>query len=608
MVGTVTRRQRDRFNVGPVSFRTHAADVRYLKWAETELLRRIFVTARNREWEEVPPSNWSCSASQDRESLVLRLAATHTGSGVDVAWRGLFSVDIPERSFSFSFTGTALRDMEVCRLGVVVLHPMQTLIGGTVETSGPTGRRLLHVMEQIHPQPIVNGSPAAITEPFEMLVTESRVGDSLRFKFSGDLFEMEDQRNWCDASFKSYCTPLSLGFPRRLSTGDDITQRVDVIATLGKDHSDKPAADDFVSFQPDASGRRLPRLGMCVDLDAAANSHWRRSQVFTHLRVDLPTTASIDDLETAERLLTTGQMLELGLALEAEEVPADLLAAIGGSDALGRILLLQNGQGLIHSMAGKRVVNALGRRGCRTPILTAIDDQFVELNRSIPLSIAGSGLALLACPTIHSADVLTATENVPALRYVIQTARFLYPGLEVVVSPLTLSIASVPVESERDDAALAWFVASYETLAASEVTSVTIASDLLPFGKGQAPQVAAWSYVLEALARAQDGIPLTTSVTAGSSVHIVGWEEASTGDVEFLAGNLADDPRQLQVTAPSSEPLTARIIWDPMGDGIAPVRARALSVPGYGVLHGRFSQNGRSPCDYDIQSDKEHDV
>ena len=30
---------------------------------------------------------------------------------------------------------------------------------------------------------------------------------------TGDVFEMEDQRNWTDASFKTYCTPLRQPFP-----------------------------------------------------------------------------------------------------------------------------------------------------------------------------------------------------------------------------------------------------------------------------------------------------------------------------------------------------------------------------------------------------------
>ena len=34
--------------------------------------------------------------------------------------------------------------------------------------------------------------------------------------FNGETFEMEDQRNWTDASFKTYCTPLSLPYPIKI--------------------------------------------------------------------------------------------------------------------------------------------------------------------------------------------------------------------------------------------------------------------------------------------------------------------------------------------------------------------------------------------------------
>ena len=44
------------------------------------------------------------------------------------------------------------------------------------------------------------------------------------FNFEGDFFEMEDQRNWTDASFKTYCTPLSLGFPHQARAGSRIAQ------------------------------------------------------------------------------------------------------------------------------------------------------------------------------------------------------------------------------------------------------------------------------------------------------------------------------------------------------------------------------------------------
>ncbi len=577
------------FNVGPVSFRTDAADIRYVTWAQTELVRRIFITARDRDWQEVPPSSWSWSASHEAESLSLRFAARHTGNGIDFCWRGWFSIDVPARSLSFSFTGTALSDMEICRLGLVVLHPLEALVGGTVETSGPSGKGLHDINEQIHPQPILGGYPGAITAPFKTLNIQSRVGDTFQFDFTGDLFELEDQRNWCDASFKSYCTPLSFGSPRLVDAGDRIAHRVDVLASLTPNRSTEPAHGDSVSFQPVAAGRRLPDLGVCIDPSAVASTHWERSSAFTHIRIDLASTASSEDLTRAERLLLTGERLELGLAVTAEEIPAELLTAIGVTSAPIRILLLQKGQALIDPVLGKRATDELRSHGCDAAIFTAIDDHFVELNRSIPRPITGTGIALLASPSVHSSDVLTAAENVPALRCVIQTARILHPGLEVVVSPLAPSIASVPTDEAWQNAALAWFVASYDTLTTSDVTSVTVARELLPRRRGQDPLAAAWSEVLEALARARDGILLTASVTAGSPLHVLGWQN-SAGAVEFLAVNLADKARKLRVVEPPSGLLsTGHVIWGVIGDGEEPALRSALTVPGYGVLQGSFS-------------------
>ena len=44
----------------------------------------------------------------------------------------------------------------------------------------------------------------------------------------GDTFEMEDHRNWTDANFKTYCTPLAKPYPVRVESGTTIQQTVTV--------------------------------------------------------------------------------------------------------------------------------------------------------------------------------------------------------------------------------------------------------------------------------------------------------------------------------------------------------------------------------------------
>ncbi len=57
--------------------------------------------------------------------------------------------------------------------------------------------------------------------------------------FAGDVFEMEDQRNWTDASYKTYVRPLARPWPYRLAAGETITQSVTV--TLVADAQAAPA-------------------------------------------------------------------------------------------------------------------------------------------------------------------------------------------------------------------------------------------------------------------------------------------------------------------------------------------------------------------------------
>ena len=42
--------------------------------------------------------------------------------------------------------------------------------------------------------------------------------------FVGEVFEIEDQRNWTDASYKTYCRPLARPFPYRIEPGETVEQ------------------------------------------------------------------------------------------------------------------------------------------------------------------------------------------------------------------------------------------------------------------------------------------------------------------------------------------------------------------------------------------------
>ena len=60
-----------------------------------------------------------------------------------------------------------------------------------------------------------------------------RAGRRSTIAMEGEVFEMEDQRNWTDASFKTYCRPLARPRPYRLAAGETVRQRIVVTLTRG---------------------------------------------------------------------------------------------------------------------------------------------------------------------------------------------------------------------------------------------------------------------------------------------------------------------------------------------------------------------------------------
>jgi len=112
----------------------------------------------------------------------------------------------------------ATRDVVVNRAGFVVLHPLDGVVGEGLRVRYPDGRS-----EMVHfPVLISPGQPV-----MDITSLGHRVGSvSVSMEFEGEIFEMEDQRNWSDASFKTYCRPLALPRPYQLAAKDTVRQRI----------------------------------------------------------------------------------------------------------------------------------------------------------------------------------------------------------------------------------------------------------------------------------------------------------------------------------------------------------------------------------------------
>ncbi len=80
----------------------------------------------------------------------------------------------------------------------------------------------------------------------------------------GDAFEMEDQRNWADASFKTYVRPLSKPRPYVIAKGADDRQRI-TVSVEGKPSTPDVSGQDTASLSLGAPVGRMPDIALFVD-------------------------------------------------------------------------------------------------------------------------------------------------------------------------------------------------------------------------------------------------------------------------------------------------------------------------------------------------------
>lgn len=180
-----------------------------------EAVQAVYFHVRGPDWSTIMPDVTVSRCQSDGLSFHAEWSASTERLGVPFHWEGEAWSD-GDRVI-IAARGVATDDFLTCRTGLCVLLP-QELEGWTATAIGPTGnasRKFPLVIRHIHP----------FTE-FQSL--EAPLAD---LHFSGANFEIEDQRNWGDASFKAY--PLAPPSPYAVTKGSRIEHKVEIILKEG---------------------------------------------------------------------------------------------------------------------------------------------------------------------------------------------------------------------------------------------------------------------------------------------------------------------------------------------------------------------------------------
>ncbi len=478
---------------GPLSSLLEGIDLRYVRVGGVEVVRRLFVAVRDAAWGTVPPQVSEVAVEAEEGSFRVRFQALHEAGELRFRWQGELRGN-EAGELHCAMDGVAETAFPYNRIGFCVLHPRENA-GRRYRARTPEGEIEGVLPETIGPQRQEDGKLLPLFPSYDRLEIEVADGLWACFSFQGDLFEMEDQRNWSDASFKTYSTPLSLGWPHRAAAGQAIVQEVTLTVSGRVPRRRKPDEVTVVAVG-ESSGQLLPELGLGQASHGQPLSR-REAEVITllgplHLRVDLALGKAgwREELERAAGdALATGSALELALFL-ADDPEAELRALAEALPAVqarvARALVFKEGEAASGGRWARLARERLGAAAPGAAFAGGTDQWFTELNRERPSAEGMDAVCYSLAATVHADDETSLRETPAAQGDTVRSARALY-ALPVVVSPVTIRPRSWPFGDATDPRGLpfsvderqpalfgaAWTAASVKHLAEAGAAAVT---------------------------------------------------------------------------------------------------------------------------------------
>lgn len=459
---------------GPLSAEFDAGSLRYIRHAGREAIRAISYVVRDRYWgtynpaisglevEEAPDRfrvRYRAACGDDGQSLTFTATITGSSDGSLV-----FEVEaVPETGFLTN------------RTGFVVLHPLDGVSGRPV-----TVRRVDGGVDRTRfPDEI---DPKQPIEDIRALTHEVAPGLEVTCTMNGDTFEMEDQRNWTDASYKTYVRPLSLPHPYTLPAGEPLRQSVTLefggeAAGAAGAPSAAPAVEAGggeglppVAVRIGGTQGRAPVFGMAIEPRYAAaalacgDELARLSPRFLSLYLDPREADAASALRDAAAVVAAAGGAEVGLEVVAPGEPdtfagffAEVARHAAGAGLRPASVAVSPAGNLSFVIPGTVFPDSLEFDALFAAARSAFPEArigggsfvyFTELNRKPPPTDALDFVCHSTSALVHAADDRSVTESIECLPYVIRSCRAFFPRVGYRIGPCGIGSRASPFGGE----------------------------------------------------------------------------------------------------------------------------------------------------------------
>ena len=180
---------------GPIRVNFQDGELRYLYVGGREIVRRIYFAVRDANWDTAMPEFSRLEVRQQADSFQIWLEATARNPLAAYRWSGEITGTADGR-ITFAVRGQAVETFSSPRIGLNILYGADALAGQAYETLDARGAATAGVF------------PRAV-DPQELFAVDFRAlrytvdGMTVQCAVTGARIDMEDQRNFCDSSYKA---------------------------------------------------------------------------------------------------------------------------------------------------------------------------------------------------------------------------------------------------------------------------------------------------------------------------------------------------------------------------------------------------------------------
>ena len=452
---------------GQLTAELDSGGLRYIRFGGREVLRSIAFLVRDPNWGTYTAQISDLEINQDGESF----AVSYHAECRDLEQAFRYTARIEGNaggSLGFEAEGEGLTDFLTSRTGFTVLHALAGVVGAPLTVEHTDGS----VVESRFPTEV---DPQCPFQDIRALTHEIAPGVSAVCRMEGDTFEMEDHRNWMDASYKTYVRPLALPWPYTIGKGEKTRQRVTLaIESTGDAATTSAGAGEVEVRIGDVLPHRLPRLALAVPAEHAAAGIERADLL---ARLGPAFLVCHFDARKGHNADTMRLHRQIGEAVGAELVLEAVLPCVDEAGApTGDLDVLYRDIGFVADAAKEAgasfstvAVAPSSDLKCTLPgsvfppapswadmmraareafpgakVGGGMFSYFTELNRKRPPADALDFICHSGCPIVHAGDDVSMTETLEALPSQFHSTRVFAKGLPYWIFPTTVSMRDNP--------------------------------------------------------------------------------------------------------------------------------------------------------------------